>query len=433
MRLLVFLLLLLASPAAAKINLSGAMFATYWAQQEGLDSFQVATATGWQDAPVQVTGPLYRGRLPTTRKKTFLLHNSIIGTATQAPLDAGYGVLFNLDCPVSDNTRVFAMLALRNGATTIMPRALWGEYAFSPALKLRAGRFLQPFGLEPASRWGEHFISEYTQDGRGSLQAIYDQGIMALGTSAGGMVDYRLYAGNGAVTTVGDSLNYAISAAPGASTAYLLLGNSTATPDIDDAKQVIGSLTLRPLPGLMLGGGYATGDYTNLNTVNGACVQRARFSAVNAHASYERAGAFRVSGEYAGTRHDRMSLESDAGVTGAPAVRTQLVASRVNEFILKAFYLGIPDWMLGVRATVVDPKNFEAELAAGYSRETKLSAAVAWRITGKYQFCVEYSRIVTDLDYLNAYDPAAVAGSYRINPAADFDDDFVTAQFAALF
>lgn len=428
-------MLLLAAPAAAKVDLSGSMYATYWAQQEGVDGYQLATAAGWTDAPRQATGALYRGGNFTASKKTFLLGQNRVGNGLQTHTEGGYGVLLALDCPVSDQWKVYGRFSMRSSALPAAVRHLWAAYTPMPELNFRIGRSAIPFGNEgtenPTEKIRRIFISDYTQDNRGSLLSNYDIGVMTYGILAGGMADYKLWVGNGAVTTVADSINYAINGTA-AGTLTMMPGN-TASPDANDAKQVVGNIKFKPFAGAYLGGSYAAGDYSNLNQVNGVAIQRARFSAADVYAGYELANVFRAAAEYATTRHDRMSLESDAGLSGAPALRQALVANRVNEYVLKAFYLGVPDWEFGVRYAVVDPKNFEAELAAGYSMEKKISAALGYRFAGAASLNAEYSHIDTDLDYLGKYNAAAIAGSYIVNPSADPDDDIFALQLALQF
>lgn len=429
----VAVVLLLALPAAAKINLSGSMYATYWAQQQGIDNYQIATANGWQDAQQQVTGNLYRGNNFSQAKKTFLFANGMSGNGLQNHAEGGYGVLLALDCPVSDQWKAYGRFSIRGGTANLntAARHLWIAYTPMPEFGLRVGRYPVPFGNEgtqrPTEKVKDIFISEYSQDVRGSLNPNYDIGLMAFGTVVNGMVDYKLYVGNGAITTVADSVNVAINAS-GLTTMVSGANSSAASPDINDAKQVVGQIKVRPFAGAYVGGSYAAGDYTNLNQVNGIAIQTARFTAANAFAGYELANVFRVGGEMVTTRHDRMSLESDVNVIGAPAVRRELVANRVNEYVIKAYYLGVSDWEFGVRYTGIDPKNFEAELAAGYSYETKLSAAIGYKFAGAAMLNAEYSHISTDLNYLDSYNAAAIAGAYRISPSADPDDDIFALQ-----
>lgn len=434
----VAVLLLLALPATAKINLSGSIYATYWAQQQGIDNYQVATAAGWQDARTQVTGPLYRGNNFTASKKTFLLSNGLAGNGLQNHPEGGYGLALGLDCPVTDQWKSYARFSIRGGTAggqniNVAARHLWIAYMPMRELNLRVGRYPVPFGNEgytrPTEKVKDIFISEYSQDFRGALNANYDVGITAFGTVVDGMIDYKLYLGNGAITTVADSVNTAINNS-GVTTMVANIGanNSALTPDINDAKQVIGQVHIRPFTGAYVGGSYAAGDYSNANRVNNVSIDRARFTAYDLFAGYTLPDVFKVSGEYVTTRHDRMSLESDAGVLGGPAVRSQLVANRVNEYIVKAYYLGVSDWEFGVRYSGVDPKNFEAELAAGYSYETKLSAAIGYKFAGSAMLNAEYSHVNTDLNYLDKYDAAALAGAYRIAPSADPDDDIFALQ-----
>ncbi len=430
----VAVVLLLALPAAAKINLTGSMYATYWAQQEGVEGYQIATASGWQDIATQPNN-LYRGTTASASKKTFLFANSRAGNGLQNHPEGGYGIALGLDCPVTDQWKAYARFAIRGGSANLntAARHLWIAYTPMREFGLRVGRYPVPFGNEgytrPTEKVKDIFISEYTQDFRGALNANYDIGVTAFGTVVDGMIDYKLYFGNGAITTVGDSINRGIN---NSGQTYMVanigVNNSALTPDINDAKQVIGQVHVRPFANTYLGGSYAAGDYTNDNLVNNVAIQRARFTAYNLFAGYTLPDQFKVSGEYATTRHDRMSLESDAGVIGAPAVRQELVANRVNEYIVKAYYLGLRDWEFGVRYSGVDPKNFEAELAAGYSYETKLSAAIGYKFAGSAMLNAEYSRVHTDLSYYDKYNAAALAGAYRITPSVDPNDDIFALQ-----
>ena len=423
-----FLCLLLDLPATAKVNLSGGIWVTYWAQQQSGDqSYEVATAMGWQPANAQVTGAPWRGAAPSGAAKTFILANGLYGNGQQAHTASGYGFRLNLDCPLTDDLKVNGCFRVRTGTNGVTARQLSAAYILHPQATLRVGLFSRPFGYEGAGRPGttksEVFISEYAQDARALLNNKTDVGVMLSGTLQDKRFEYSLYAGNGCARTVADS--------PALSTTGLA-NAASATPDADDAKQLNANLRWNVMTVAFVGGGYVAGDMANRNTLAGATVGRSRFTAADAYGVWDIAQQLLVSGEYATVRHDQMALESDAGVVGNPA-RTQLTATRVNEYILKAVYHGIPDWECGVRYTVVDPTNFEAELLAGYSRERKLSVAIGYQFAGSAQLRAEYSRLITDYDYLNAYDPVLLAGQYRLNPNEDPDDDIVAVSLGLQF
>ncbi|HNW94091.1 MAG TPA: hypothetical protein PKM88_14375, partial [bacterium] len=327
----------------------------------------------------------------------------------------------------SDEIKAYARFTSNSANLNLAARHIWLAYMPMTELNFRIGRFPIPFGHEgtvrPTEKVREIFISEYTQNVGGALNANYDIGAMAYGSLFDNALEYKLYTGNGVVRTVADSAGMVAASA------------TTAQPDNNDAKQGILNLKFKPFTGVFVGGAYALGDFTNTNMINGVSVQRSRATAYDLNAGYEMNNVFRVSGEYATTRHDQMALEGDAGLLGN-APRTQLTANRVNEYILKATYLGVADWEFGVRYSVIDPKNFEAELAAGLSRESKISFALGYKFAGSAQLNAEYSRVNTDLNYLNNYDPALVAAAvntYRINPCEDPFDDIYALQLGLQF
>lgn len=417
--LIVVSVVLLALPAWAKVDLRGAVWATYWAQQAGSDiSAQVASGGRWVDARVQPTR-LYRGAVPTASPKTFLLAENASGNGLQAHPGANNGFLLQADCAVLDNLKVVGSLRVNNPANAFVIRNAYADYTVNDAFKLRLGRQLVPFGREQSVRptvgREEVFISSYAQQARGALNNTYDVGVQVYGKLLENALTYRVFAGNGAINTVADSAS--------------LVANSQGVPDIDDAKLLGGALNWQPFAGAFIEGSYFTGDFTNTNVSGG----RSRYSAYDVNAGYDIANQVLVSAEYATTRHDGLLLESDAGAVGAPAVRTNYLAAKVNEFIVKAVYHGRPDWQFGVRYSVIDPKSFEAELRAGFSREAKFSAGVAYAFAGKATLKAEYSRLITDLDYYSHYDAAAVNGQYRLNPSADPADDIFALQLGLQF
>ncbi len=418
-----FFLCLLSAPATAKINLSGGLWITYWAQQQaGDDAYQLATATGWQDAGVQVTGASWRVPAPTAMRKTFLLSAGRYGGNRQTPAQAGYGFRLVADCPLTDTLKAYGCFRYRDGTAGITARLLYAAWTPLPQAGVRIGMFSRPFGLEgerrPDACGCECFVSEYAQDARSLLNNKTDIGIMLSGKVADGMFDYSLYAGNGVARTVADSASMA--------------NNASVTPDIDDAKQFNANLRWNVVSGAFIGGGYVAGDMRNTNTLDGVAVGRSRFSARDIHGAWDIAQALRLSAEYATVRHDKMALEGDAGLVGNPA-RTQLTAVTVNEYIVKAIWHGLPGWECGVRYSVIDPKSFEAELLAGYSCERKVSFAIGYLFANATQLRAEYSRVMSDYSFLNAYDPALIAGQYRLNPAAEPDDDIFALALGAQF
>lgn len=411
--------MLAAVPAAAKVNLSGALWTTYWAQQEGADQpAQLATGGTWVDAAMPAA--LYRGTVPQAHKKTFFVGQSALGNGVQAQTLTGGGLQLRADCPVADDLKAVGVFNVRStGAAAFAVNDVYVQYALA-GQSLQAGRIKVPFGREQAVRptvgREEVFISAYAQPARGALHNLYDIGLQLSGPLPGGQLSYRLFAGNGGISTVADS--------------NAMARNSQASPDINDGKQLGGVLTWKPLAGVSIEGAYFAGDYTNTNA--GAGGNRARFSAYDINAGYDVASLLLLSAEYATTRHDRMLLESDAGAVGVPTVRG-LTAARVNEYVLKAVWHGSPDWQAGVRYSVIDPKDFAAEVAAQYSRERKLSLAVSCAFAGGARLKAEYSRVLTDLDYYAGYDAAALAGQYRLHPETDPDDDIIALQLALQF
>ncbi len=406
--LCMMLVAVLSVPALAKVNLSGAMWTTFWAQQEGLVNAQTAAGGTWVDGPAVGTSDALAagfGNAPGAAKKTFLLGNNMLGNGVQAKATNGNGLMLAADCPVNDWVKAYGEFNVLNGGNLALNEA-WIDLAFMREFSVRAGRMQVPFGYDRTVRPGigvdEVFVSEYTQQANGALLGRQDNGVQAYGEVLSGLLAYNLFLGNGAISTVADSGG--------------MVAAAQASPDIDDAKQLGLNLQYRPFTGAYVGGSYFAGDYTNTNpSVTGS---RSRFSAYDLNAGYEHNGLFLVSAEYATTRHDKLTADYALGVMPAAS---GVEEARVNEYILKAIYSGLADWEFGVRYGVIDPKSIEAEQLAGFSAERKVSFAAGYRFARAAFLKAEYSWL--DTDFKNYDKIANVAGRVRQNPAQDIDDD----------
>jgi len=221
--------------AMAKVNLSGAIWVTYWAQQQGQTNLDVANGTGSWNSSVNAAGTLgltpangvasAYGRISQPGKKTFLLAQTMSGNGVTAKNNQGYGLELVADCPVNDWVKAYGDFNTNGAALTLVEGYI--NLAFMKEFNVRVGRMQVPFGHErtvrPTAGVEEVFISEYTQSLNAALLRHYDVGAQAYGTLASGMVDYNFFLGNGTVPTVADN-------------AAADVFNSQATPDIDDAK-----------------------------------------------------------------------------------------------------------------------------------------------------------------------------------------------------
>ncbi len=405
----------LSVPAMAKVNLSGAIWTTYWAQQQGSVERQRSNGTSWVDRDGSEAFTRGLGANAATAPKTFLVGQSMSGNGMQNKATAGYGFQLVADCPVNDWVKAYGDFNVNNGGNLGLVEG-YINLAFMKEFNVRAGRMQVPFGHErttrPTAGQDEVFVSEFSQDAQAALLRRYDVGVQAFGTLASGMVDYNLFVGNGVTSTVADSDGItapnSVSAAAGAAT-------SNATPDINDAKQVGINLVARPFTGAFIGGSYFAGDYTQPLVTAG---NRARTSAYDINAGYEYGNIFSITGEYATTRHQQMTADFPYYVTAAAGT---LVENRVNEFIVKAIYTGVADWEFGVRYGAVDPKNVEAEMDAGYSYERKMSFAAGYKFARAAFLKAEYSWIDTDFNFTDR--AANVANNVRQSPAVDVNDD----------
>jgi len=382
-----------AVPSMAKVNLSGALWVTYWAQQEGAIQYQRGAGVGpWTDinegVPALVAAA---GNARNVSKKTFLVGQSMLGNGTQAKAVQGDGLLLALDCPVNDWVKAYAEFDANSGAAQLTMEQGYINLAFMKEFNVRAGLQNVPFGLErgvrPTVGQEEVFVSDYTQQASGILLKHTDVGVQAYGSLANNMVDYNLFVGNGDVTT------------------------SRLTDD-NDAKQLGANVNFKPFTGANIGGAYMAGDY---NVLGVAAIPdgRAKFTAYDVNASYEYGNIFAVSGEYARSTFDKAAADyNDAA---------QRVSNRSNEYILKALYTGVADWEFGARYGVVDPKNLEAEQALGFSNERKLSFAAAYKFARAATLKAEYSLVDTDFNYITNYVPGAAL--IRQNPTQDINDD----------
>jgi len=413
--------------AMAKVNLSGAIWVTYWAQQEGQVNYQVSRGldAGWSDVTVLGVAPNVPaittgawGRAGQASKKTFLLGQSMSGNGTSAKNPAGDGFLLALDCPVNDWVKAYGEVDVLPGATTLFLQQGYINLAFMKELNVRTGLMEVPFGHEHMTRptvgQDEVFVSDFSQSANAALQRRYDVGIQALGTLASGMVDYNVYMGNGALPTVA---NTSVTGA-GATAANATLGGQTV--DDNDAKQLGVNLCFKPFTGAFVGGSYFAGDYSTTLLDPNNPVMRAKATSYDINAGYEYANIFEISAEYARTRHDKMSLAYQLGLPPIPANMT--VQNKVNEYILKVVYTGVVDWEFGARYGVVDPANIEAEIAAGYAMEKKVSFAAGYKFARAAFLKGEYSWLRTNNGYTNALRSTAALNS-RQNPTQDVQDD----------
>jgi len=435
------LLVAFSVPAMAKVNLSGAMWATFWAQQEATVAVEYVNAGVWQSAVggpstlgydgATSGSPLTFGNYPVSSKKTFIVGQGMSGNGNIAHTvqRAQDGFVLVADCPVNDWIKGYAEVTAGSAGLGLTLREGYANLAFMKELNLAAGLMEVPFGHEHAVRPDagieEVFISEYSQDARATLQTQSDIGVKVFGTVGSGligggvgMIDYQVFVGNGGATTVADTG----------------IANPEAGQVIDrnDAKQVVLDITIKPIQGLYVGGGYSGGDYTNANP--GIQNARARFSAYDFNAGYDIANVLLISGEYATVRHDKMREDFQFGMTAQANTLQQV---RVNEYVIKAIYDGIQDFELGVRYGVVDPKQMEAEVLAGYSMERKLSFGGEYKIARGAVLKAEYSMVMTDLNYLDAYSLANalvnVNQNSRISPSEEMDDDIFALQLGLQF
>jgi hypothetical protein len=403
-----------AVPSFAKVNLSGAIWATYWAQQQGELEYEAWVGSGWttvRTVPAAAANLGYNVAQPS--KKTFIVGQEMNGNGVQQKVTAGDGFLLALDCPVNDWVKAYGEVDVLNAGNLQLQQG-YINLAFMKELNVRAGLMQVPFGYEPTQRPTvgneEVFVSAYSQQARGALQRQYDIGVQALGTLANGMVDYNLVMTNGAINMVAGAQN-----------------NNQNTPDTNDAKMYGVNLCFKPFTGAFVGGSYFAGDQTlNVGTVNLVQpIDRGKFTAYDINAGYEYGNIFSISGEYATTRADLASAEWLNNATFG----TTRVAQRVNEYILKAIYTGVADWEFGVRYGVVDPKNIEAEIAAGFSAERKTSFAVGYKFARAAFLKAEYSILNTNFNYATN----ANIGNSRQNPVKDINDNIAALSLGLQF
>ena len=411
-----------AVPSFAKVNLSGAIWATYWAQQQGEVAYQMGNGIDVNTTVNAIAMGGTRGTAP----KTFLVGQNMTGNGIQGKATAGDGFIIALDCPVNDWVKAYGEYDVLNAGGINLQQG-YINLAFMKEFNVRAGLMQVPFGLEPTQQPTvgneEVFVSAYTQQANGLLQRQYDVGVQALGTVASGMVDYNVFVGNGALNTVHDNA----CTAPAVPTVVSTV--SDVTPDNNDAKQVGVNLCFKPFTGAFVGGGYFAGDYALAagSTDNGQAIQQAKFTAYDVNAGYEYGNIFSVSAEYATSRFDRLSNAYNVGTQQWGTDRT---AQRVNEYILKAIYTGVADWESGVRYGVVDPKNLEAEMAAGFSAERKTSFAVGYKFARAAFLKAEYSILNTNFNYTNNM---LAATGVRQNPTKDVADNIAALSLGLQF
>lgn len=434
------LLVAFSVPAMAKVNLSGAMWVTYWAQQEsnnltyeasdGASTWnQIATGAGALESALG-------GYNKIANRKTFILGQNQTGGSVQALAANQGGFLLAADCPVNDWIKGYAELNANSAALQLAVREAWIELAFMKEIGLRAGVQEVPFGREhvvrPDAGVEEVFISEGSQDVNAILATQADAGMQLAGTVGSGLIgggvgaiDYALYLGNGTINNVAVAGRTA-TVLNTADTVFTVNGGSAAV-DNNDAKQFGFNLTIKPIQGLYVGGAFFAGDYNNGQTTNG----RAKFTAWDVNAGYDVANVLLLSAEYARASHaDALGAFS----LGDQPTTQGYMAAEEAEWIIKAIYDGIQDWELGVRYAVVDPKNIESEIAAGYAQEQKLTAGVEYKIARGACLKAEYSMVDNSMEHLSKLNAAAAgAGIVRLNPAVDPDDDIFALQLGLQF
>jgi len=182
------------------------------------------------------------------------------------------------------------------------------------------------------------------------------------------------------------------------------------------------NVCFKPFTGAYIGGAYTAADYTNTQVSLLVPVMRAKATAYDVNAGYEYGNIFELSAEYARTRHDKITA---AYALGNPpmAVAGVMAQNKVNEYIVKAIYTGVADWEFGVRYGVVDPANTEAEIAAGYSMEKKLSFGAGYKFARAAFLKGEYSWLRSNYGYVNQLSMGTAAGVQRQNPTQDVQDD----------
>jgi len=397
-----------AVPAMAKVNLSGGMWVTYWAQAQSHDLTinrdGVAGGAEIQD-PAQVAS-----------NKSFMLGQYMNGNGLTAHTVGGYGASIALDCPVNDWVNAYTRLNANDGNLREVIVYSYIDLKFMKELNVRTGLFCVPFTKEPTTRPNPHqeelFISQYSQDAAGMLQTYRDNGIMASGTVLDDMLDYRVYVTQGSLQTVTDT------SAAGAATATGMVS----AQDRNNAKSMGASFTLKPIDGLYLGLGVIGGDYVSANAV----AESQDYIAYDVNAGYDFAGVLKLSGEYVvGNYENQMAVTRLLNVLPAADAGSE---GKSSEYIVKAVYSGIDDVELGIRYAVIDPKNIESEIAAGYSDEGKLSFGVSYMLARNTILKAEYSWIDTERDYLKDYAPAA--GNQN---SGDPNDDILAVQLGVLF
>jgi len=390
-----------AVPAMAKVNLSGAMWVTYYAQAQSHDLTVTDGNNGSFMDPAQVAS-----------NKSFMFGQDMTNNGLTAHAVRGDGLLLGLDCPVNDWVSAYAELTANDANLRPVVQEAYIDLAFMPELNVQAGIFEVPFGQEhndrPQLGQEEVFITEYTVDAAGLLLDYRDNGIQVYGTVLDDMLDYSVYAVNGSIATLTDT-----AVATGAAVAM----------DANNAKSVGLNLCLRPVEGLYVGGGMIAGDYRSLSFRNNSL----DYVCYDINAGYDFAGVLKLSGEYAVSNYeDQIGVAQNLVVP--PTQLNDWSEGKTAEYIVKAIYSGIDDVELGLRYAVIDPKNIESEITAGYSDEGKLSFGASYAFARNTILKAEYSWIDTERDYLKSLAPVAgVANS------GDPSDNILALQLAVQF
>ena len=373
--------------AAAELAVSGDYWADYWAQQQaGNARQQVSDGAGWLPGP--------QGDV-TAAPKTFLsgIELSLAGTLTD---ELSAAVELSSDGAGVAMDQAFARLALPGSVT------------------VTAGLCDMPFGREyigsgDGADDDAVFINDFSQRDNAVLRGTTDLGLVLSGATDDALLTWSLALFNGSLCSVADSAGV----------------TGAAAIDNNDAKSVAGQLLVRPRSNVYLLGSYAAGDYPNPFTGRAA-----RYAAAGIGAGVVLFDQLNFNGEWAAVRHEKMMYDFGMG-TGEP--RGELVAARVNEFSITAAYTGPSDWNCGVRYGVVDPHNIEAEVDAGFARETQTSVGVRYRFAENAELYVELSHIETDLSHYDKYDAARLgAGATRLE-SNDPDDDILDIELIAYY
>lgn len=393
--------------ASAKITVCGALWTTYWAQRQASELRYLVSDGGiWVD-DAQTGQP--------TARKTFLLAQNQSGGGLRAQAVTGNGLVLGAAAPVNDGIRLYGEFNTTGGAFGL--NYAYAEIALPHDLTLTVGQQDVPFGNEYTVRPGigccidEVFISEFTQAPAAALLPGVELGVSVSGPVVEGLADFSISVLTGSLPSAADSAGV---------TGWI------GGLDNNDAKSVGARLEVRPHPCAFVIASFLAGDYSNPFRTDG----RAKYTASGLALGYAPVEALQLTGEWAATRHDGLMYDFGMGST-APA--GALTAARVNEYIVKAIWTGIPDFELGVRYGVVDPKNLEAEVDAGFAKEEKLTFGVLYFLAENMRLKAEYSRVRTALDYFDLYDAATLGAGATAVVSNDPRDDIFALQIALQF